>query len=64
MNEEGVTTNVMHLTFEADEPVPAVLPRSYGESKFIIILTLTRPLRRKLRMRCFSDVSTVKESSF
>ena len=64
MNEEGVTTNVMHLTFEADEPVPAVLPRSYGESKFIIISTLTRLLRRKLRMRCFFDVSTVKESSF
>ena len=38
MNEEGVTTNVMHLTFEADEPVPAVLPRSYGESEFINFL--------------------------
>ena len=27
-------------------------------------LTLTRPLRRKLRMRWFFDVSKVKESSF
>ena len=29
-----------------------------------VILTLTRPLRRKLRMRWFFDVSKVKESSF
>ena len=28
------------------------------------ILTLTRPLRSKLRMRWFFDVSKVKESSF
>ena len=27
-------------------------------------LTLPRPLRRKLRMRCFFDVSKLKESSF
>ena len=29
-----------------------------------VILTLWRPLRRKLRMRWFFDVSKVKESSF
>ena len=29
-----------------------------------IVLTLTRPLRRKLQMRWFFDVSKVKESSF
>ena len=32
--------------------------------KFYPNLTLTRPLRRKLRMRWFFDVSKVKESSF
>ena len=32
--------------------------------KLAIHLTLTRPLRRKLRMRLFLDVSKVKESSF
>ena len=32
--------------------------------KVFLWLTLTRPLRRKLRMRCFFDVSKVKESSF
>ena len=30
----------------------------------IFILTLRRPLRKKLRMRWFFDVSEVKESSF
>ena len=30
----------------------------------IMLLTLWRPLRRKLRMRWFSDVSKVNESSF
>ena len=30
----------------------------------ILSLTLTRPLRRRLRMRWFFDVSKVKESSF
>ena len=34
------------------------------QSKFKIYLTLTRPLRRKLRMRWFFDGSKVKESSF
>ena len=28
------------------------------------VLTLRRPLRRKLRMSCFFEVSKVKESSF
>ena len=34
------------------------------EKRLIYLLTPTRLLRRKLRMRCFFDVSKVKESSF
>ena len=33
-------------------------------AEFILDLTLTRPLRRKLRMRWFFDVSKVKELRF
>ena len=38
--------------------------RLIDKYKFLEILTLTRQLRRKLRMRWFFDVSKVKESSF
>ena len=31
MLESGIATNVLHLTFEADEPVPKVTPKAYGE---------------------------------
>ena len=42
----------------------ASLSRSKSQIRVSLILTLRRPLRRKLRMRWFFDVSKVKESSF
>ena len=42
----------LNISFESNDPVP------------FMILTLTRPLRRNLRMRWFFDVSKLKESSF
>ena len=32
MMEEGIATNVLHITFEADKPVPEIMPKTYGES--------------------------------
>ena len=43
------------------EPFTVILNKY---SHLIYALTLTRPLRRKLRMTWFFDVSKVKESSF
>lgn len=36
MGERGVTTNVIHLTFECDDDVPSVVPRSYGEAMLFL----------------------------
>ena len=32
MGEEGIATNVLHITFDADDEVPKIYPKSYGES--------------------------------
>jgi len=36
MAQPGVTTNVIHLTFECDDTVPKVVPRSYGEAMLFL----------------------------
>ena len=48
----------------ADGYVKNIIYLIIFEKRLIYFLTLTRPLRRKLRMRWFFDVSKVKESSF
>lgn len=32
MMTEGIATNVLHITFEADEAVPEIVPKTYGEA--------------------------------
>ena len=49
------------MTQAQPTPNSNILLRSVN---WLIVLTLKRPLRIKLRMRWFSDVSKVKESSF
>ena len=42
MAQPGVTTNVIHLTFECDDTVPKVVPRSYGEGTCGALVLLFR----------------------
>ena len=59
---EQDSSSVPKLTFYGNEPFwrqSTLATKSQN-----LILTLRRPLRRKIRMRCFLDISKVKESSF
>ena len=50
--DEGVATNVLHLTFEADEPVPTIMPKTYGES----MLYLTGKRHYNIQAQNYHDV--------
>merc|ERR1712227_210263 len=36
IGERGVTTNVIYLTFETENNVPRIYPRSYGEAMLLV----------------------------
>ena len=36
IGERGVTTNVIYLTFETENEVPRIYPRSYGEAMLLV----------------------------